>query len=73
MVAALRAVQPEHGFALEVIDVDADPALEARYGELVPVLLLGDPADGVELCHYRLDAAAVTDVLALQQPWASRD
>ena len=23
----------------------------------VPVLLLGEPADGVELCHYRLDAA----------------
>ena len=51
MVAALRAVQAEHGFALEVIDVDADPALEARYNELVPVLT----CDGIEVCHHFLD------------------
>ena len=32
--------------------VDSDPALEERFGELVPVLT--DP-HGNELCHYRLD------------------
>ena len=44
---------------IEVIDVDADPALERAFGERVPVLFAGDPADGVELCHYRLDRARV--------------
>jgi hypothetical protein len=39
------------GVPIEEIDVDADPALEARWGTRVPVLLL----DGRELCHYRLD------------------
>jgi hypothetical protein len=34
------------------VDVDSDPELERRYGELVPVLLL----DGVEVCHYHFSA-----------------
>jgi len=47
MAQALRSA----GVAFEEIDVDADPALEARFGERVPVLTdLG----GNELCHYRL-------------------
>ncbi len=41
------------------IDIDDDPALEACYDERVPVLTL----DGVELCHYRLDAPAVEAAL----------
>jgi len=53
MLAALRAL--DAGLAPEVLDVDADPALEARYGEHVPVLMLGD----VELSRYRLDAERV--------------
>jgi hypothetical protein len=40
---------------VELLDVDADPALEARWGDKVPVLLAGE----LELCHHRLDAAAV--------------
>ncbi len=44
-------------FAVEVVDVDADPALVERFDELVPVLF-GDP-DAPELCHYFLDKAAV--------------
>ena len=47
-------------FELEVVDVDADPALEARYGELVPVLV---GPEG-ELCHYHLDRAKVDDCLS---------
>jgi glutaredoxin-like protein DUF836 len=45
------------------LDVDAHPALEARFGERVPVLLLGDVEHGRELCHYRLDDAAVRRAL----------
>ncbi len=59
MIAGLRALQNRHRFDLRIIDVDAEPALEQRYGERVPVLAHGDR----ELCHYRLDAPAVTDYL----------
>ncbi len=56
---ALAPIALRHGVAVAEVDVDADAALEARFGDLVPVLLLGAPEDGVELCHYRLDAPAV--------------
>ncbi len=59
MALALRAL----GVAFEEFDVDADPALEARYGELVPVLT---DAAGVEICHYRLDEAALRARLAVR-------
>lgn len=58
MLAALLALQTDAvRFAVDVIDVDADPALVARFDELVPVLY-GDLAKP-ELCHYFLDPAAV--------------
>lgn len=55
MELALQPLQDEFGFELECVDVDEDPALEERFGERVPVLMLGDE----ELCHYHLDAGAV--------------
>jgi len=55
MVAALEPLRLEFGFGLAWVDVDRDPALEARYGERVPVLAHGD----AELCHYFLDSAGV--------------
>ncbi len=55
MAGALRAL----GVAFEEFDVDADPALEARYDVLVPVLT---DCEGRELCHYRLDAAALDKI-----------
>jgi len=48
------------------IDVDADPGLEERFGDLVPVLIAGEPGDGRELCHHRLDRDAVRAALAAQ-------
>ncbi len=60
MEAALVPVAEEFGATLRVVDVDADPALEARYNELVPVLLHGE----VELCHYHLDEPKVREYLA---------
>ena len=59
MLAALEALRGEFSFAVEVIDVDADPAIEAKYDELVPVL----EADGRELCHYFLDVPKVREYL----------
>jgi thiol-disulfide isomerase/thioredoxin len=65
MLAALSALQgATQRFAVEVVDVDADPALVARFDELVPVLF-GAP-DGPELCHYFLDEAAVRDYVSAQ-------
>jgi thioredoxin reductase (NADPH) len=59
MEAALTPLAAEFGAEVDVIDVDADPQLEALYNELVPVLL----HEGVELCHYFLDEAKVRDYL----------
>lgn len=55
MAAALAPLAESHGCTVEVMDVDASPELEARYGERVPVLV----HDGVELCHYFLDPERV--------------
>lgn len=55
----LRAYQAQYAFELEVVDVDADPELEERYNELVPVLLVGE----AEICHWYLDEAALLNVL----------
>ncbi|MDD5250545.1 MAG: glutaredoxin family protein [Rhodocyclaceae bacterium] len=59
MLAALEALRGEFSFTVEVIDVDADPALAAKFDELVPVL----EAAGQELCHYFLDEAKVREYL----------
>ena len=37
----LSDYQRRHGFALDTIDVDTDPALASRYGETVPVVAVG--------------------------------
>lgn len=60
MREAVSPLAAAAGCAIEEIDVDADPALEARWGASVPVLLAGER----ELCHYRLDRAVLTAFLA---------
>lgn len=60
MLVALAPLRDQHDFDVQVVDVDADPALEAKYDELVPVL----EAEGRELCHYFLDEAKVREYLA---------
>jgi len=52
---ALLPLARQHGATITEFDVDADPALEAAYGDLVPVLLHGDADTGAVLCHYHLD------------------
>jgi hypothetical protein len=63
MQAALAPLAAHLRVEVAVIDVDTHPAIEARYGERVPVLFAGAPESGVELCHFRLDAAAVLRAL----------
>ncbi len=55
MRAGLASLRGELGFAVDVVDVDGDAALERRFGTLVPVLMHA----GTELCHYYLDAGKV--------------
>lgn len=63
MLDALLALQtPAAPFTVEVIDVDADPLLLARFDALVPVLFA--ELDQPGLCHYFLDADAVGRALA---------
>jgi len=65
MAEALRPLRQDHRFDLQVLDVDADPALVARYDELVPVLVGQRPGrEPVQLCHYFLDEASVREFLA---------
>ena len=64
MRAALEPIAKRAGATIVELDVDADPALEASFGERVPVLMLGAVADGRELCHYTLDATRVAQALA---------
>ena len=61
--ALLRLQPPGIIFTVDVIDIDqaGDPALLARYDELVPVLF-ADLA-GPELCHYHLDEAKIRALL----------
>ena len=48
---ALERVRARVPFDLEVLDIGADPALSARYGERVPVVLV----DGAESYEYVVD------------------
>jgi thiol-disulfide isomerase/thioredoxin len=60
MIAALHALQSSFQFDLRIVDVDTDAALEARFGEKVPVLMHGER----ELCHYFLNEPTVTALLS---------
>jgi hypothetical protein len=59
-LAALRAREPAIP-AEELVDVDADPALQRRWGLKLPVLLL----DGALVCTGRLDSPELLRLLRL--------
>ena len=60
MAAALAPLAARWGFEVQYVDVDADPGLEERYGEDVPVLA----HDGTTLCRHFLDVERVHAYLA---------
>jgi thiol-disulfide isomerase/thioredoxin len=66
LLNALQELTREYNFSVEVLDVDADVALLAKYDELVPVLVAKSAISGVEeqLCHYFLDEPKVRAFLA---------
>lgn len=59
MRAELEEFRDELGFSLREFDIDADPDLVARYGTLIPVLVVG----GQEICHYHMDPVALRRAL----------
>ena len=59
MREALAPLAASFGWAIEEIDIDADAVLAKRWGDSVPVLLVGEH----ELCRHRIDAALVTAFL----------
>ena len=65
MLAAVAPLAAAHGATVDVIDVDAPEhaALEAGWGDAVPVLFAGPPGAGREVCRYRLDHARLDEAL----------
>lgn len=55
LLSELAPLARELRLSVEVVDLAGFPELEARWGEMVPVVMAGDEP----LCHYRLDADAV--------------
>lgn len=55
----VRAVCEPDGVAWDEIDIDADATLQARYGELVPVVLV----DNVQVGFWRIEPDAVRAAL----------
>jgi glutaredoxin len=60
LLAALAAVPAAQGYAVDVVDVDADEVTRIRYGHKIPVLLF----DGELVCHGRLDVEELHKALA---------
>lgn len=57
----LTRVVGEAGLSVELVDVDADPELQAEYGDRVPVVLL----DGREHSHFTVDVVRLRRDLGL--------
>lgn len=55
----VRAVCDPDGVTWEEIDIDTDPTLQARYGELVPVVLV----DNVQVGYWRINGEAIRAAL----------
>ena len=57
----LARIAGEAGATVELVDVDADPELQAEYGDRVPVVLL----DGREHSHFTVDVVRLRRDLGL--------
>ena len=53
------AARDERGFDLEEVDVTLDPVLHARYGERIPVVVVG----GEEAFEYHVDGQELEKLL----------
>ncbi len=60
MRSELMALETRLAVTFELVDIDSDPKLVARYGHKVPVLVGGDE----EICHYFLDEPQLAEYLS---------
>jgi hypothetical protein len=60
MLSELAALPDVAALGIDILDVDADLAVRARYGHKIPVLLLA----GELVCHGRLDLEELHKALA---------
>lgn len=65
----LGRLAAEHPHRLETIDIDADPVLKARYGWVVPVVVVAETWRLVA----RIDERSLGDVLRRAQESTPRD
>ena len=56
---AIAVVRSVCGGDFELVDITADPAVERRYRELIPLVRV----DGIERFRYEVDAAALREAL----------
>ncbi len=64
---ALLAALGQSSARIDMVDVDADAELVARYDELVPVLMGRDRrGQWLQLCHYHLDEVKLREFLAFR-------
>ena len=52
----LKPYQEQFGFELDIVDVDADPVLEEKYNELVPVCWMAIPKSAIGFGRRKLKA-----------------
>jgi len=58
----LEAVRKTHPFEIVKVNIEDDPELVSRYGDLIPVMLL----DGAPLFKYRVNAARLRQRLEVK-------
>ncbi|MCW8902188.1 glutaredoxin family protein [Sedimenticola sp.] len=56
----LQSIRETHPFDVDLINVDSDPDLRARYGTLIPVLASGEEI----ICNYYLDPVGLERFLS---------
>ena len=67
--AIVSRVATELAVAYREVDVDADPAVTAEYGDRVPVVLV----DGTEHTYWQVDEGRLRRAVAGRRGWLCRD
>jgi thiol-disulfide isomerase/thioredoxin len=63
MFDALKKWQRRFNFKVNIIDIDQDSSLTARFSTRIPLLTVGD----TEICEYYLDEEALLTFLSIKE------
>ena len=63
MLEELAALPCARGIPIDVVDVDREPSIKARFGHKIPVLMLA----GEILCHGRLNPEEVDKTVSFHR------